>query len=655
MSNTNPQPGWGASNQPDAHAGDTNLSHTESTEQAQNAANTANANAGAAQDATATQPLNAAATQPLNAAATQPLNTAPTQNIPDVQPDYRAASNRPAESTGYRAAAGYSANPVSGANASNASNSASVNAANDANRGYDTANRGYDASNRGYAYGYTPAPGYGANPNPGFSTNPDPGFGANGSNGSNGSEYRGGYGSGYGANDANPTAGNGSGWNGGPSDGGPEPHGTEPNGGNEPNGASTKTKRHASPVATAIIAALVAIALSLGIGFAALQNGWITVRSASGTTTTIKSSTGSDTGSSTQVADGSDWVTVAKSVNNSVVSILVTESGGSARGSGAILDTSGHVVTNNHVVSGAQSIYVTLSDGSMYQASVVGTDPTTDLAVLQMQNAPSGLTPITFADSDSLAVGESVMAIGNPLGLSNTTTTGIISALNRPVSTYSDDSSSSSSSSSVVVTNAIQIDAAINPGNSGGPTFNSAGQVIGINSSIATTSSSTGSSSSSGSIGIGFAIPSNLVKSVCDQIISSGSVTHVQLGVSISTQYVEYNNGYRAGAEVESVTSGSPAEKAGLQKGDLIIAYNGNLVNSSSSVLGYVRATKQGDTVTLTVIRNGQAQDIQVTMDQAESASGSSPSGGSSSNGSGNGSDGGGLYDPFGLFGNGNN
>lgn len=647
MSNTNPQPGWGASSQPGANAGDTNLPHTESTEQAQNvqnAADTANANAAAAQDATATQPLNAA----------------PTQNIPDVQPDYRAASNRPADSTGYRAAAGYSANPVSG---TNASNSASVNAANDANRGYDTANRGYDASNRGYAYGYTPAPGYGANPNPGFGTNPDPGFGANpdpgfganGSNGSNGSEYRGGYGSGYGANDANPTAGNGSGWNGGPSDGGPEPHGTEPNDGNEPNGASTKTKRHASTVATAVIAALVAVALSLGIGFAALQNGWITVRSASGTTTTIKSSTGSDTGSSTQVADGSDWVTVAKSVNNSVVSILVTESGGSARGSGAILDTSGHVVTNNHVVSGAQSIYVTLSDGSMCQASVVGTDPTTDLAVLQMQNAPSGLTPITFADSDSLAVGESVMAIGNPLGLSNTTTTGIISALNRPVSTYSDDSSSPSSSSSVVVTNAIQIDAAINPGNSGGPTFNSAGQVIGINSSIATTSSSTGSSSSSGSIGIGFAIPSNLVKSVCDQIISSGSVTHVQLGVSISTQYVEYNNGYRAGAEVESVTSGSPAEKAGLQKGDLIIAYNGNLVNSSSSVLGYVRATKQGDTVTLTVIRNGQTQDIQVTMDQAESASGPSSSGGSSSNGNGNGGDGGGLYDPFGLFGNGNN
>ena len=212
------------------------------------------------------------------------------------------------------------------------------------------------------------------------------------------------------------------------------------------------------------------------------------------------------------------------------------------------------------------------------------------------------------------------------------------------------------------MTNAIQIDAAINPGNSGGPTFNSAGQVIGINSSIATTSSSSSSdSSSSGSIGIGFAIPSNLVKSVCDQIINTGSVAHVQLGVQVSTQYVEYNNGYRAGAQIESVTSGSAAEKAGLQKGDLIVAYNGNLVNSSSSVLGYVRATNKGDTVTLTVIRNGAMQDIQVTMDQTESTSSSSSSSNSNngSNGNNNGSNGngdsGGLYDPFGLFGNGDN
>ena len=541
-------------------------------------------------------------TEPIN--ATQP--TQPIQTIPDPAPDYGAASQRPAESTGYRLAPGYGAYDYGYSDPN-----AGMSGANGQNTGYTTpgyqnpqAPQANDAANAGYA----------ANVNAG-----QPGFGADGGNAGN--------------------AGNG-----------PQ----------QPPAAQTK-KNGASPVLTAVIAAIVAVALSLAIGFAAVEHGWIKVGSTSTSTTSLKSSTGTDTGSSTQVADGSDWVTVAKNVSNSVVSILVTTNEGSARGSGAILDTDGHVVTNNHVVSGASKIYVTLSDGSMYESTVVGTDATTDLAVLKMNTVPDGLSPITFADSDSLAVGEGVMAIGNPLGLSNTTTTGIISALNRPVSTY-DDSSSSSSSSSVVVTNAIQIDAAINPGNSGGPTFNSAGQVIGINSSIATTSSSSSSdSSSSGSIGIGFAIPSNLVKSVCDQIINTGSVAHVQLGVQVSTQYVEYNNGYRAGAQIESVTSGSAAEKAGLQKGDLIVAYNGNLVNSSSSVLGYVRATNKGDTVTLTVIRNGAMQDIQVTMDQTESTSSSSSS--SNSNGNNNGSNGnsngngdsGGLYDPFGLFGNGDN
>lgn len=581
---------------------------------------TTGSDASADQQAQAGQDASQQPTKPLYVASdaqpTEPINaiqpTQPIQTIPDPAPDYSAASQRPAESTGYRLAPGYGAydyghsDPNAGMSGVNGQNTGY------AAQGYQTSQvpqnpQANDAANAGYA----------ANANAG-----QPGFGADGGNTGN--------------------AGNG-------------PQQPFPQ---QPPAAQTK-KNGASPVLTAVIAAIVAVALSLAIGFAAVEHGWIKVGSTSTSTTALKSSTGTDTGSSTQVADGSDWVTVAKNVSNSVVSILVTTNEGSARGSGAILDTDGHVVTNNHVVSGASKIYVTLSDGSMYESTVVGTDATTDLAVLKMNTVPDGLSPITFADSDSLAVGEGVMAIGNPLGLSNTTTTGIISALNRPVSTY-DDSSSSSSSSSVVVTNAIQIDAAINPGNSGGPTFNSAGQVIGINSSIATTSSSSSSdSSSSGSIGIGFAIPSNLVKSVCDQIINTGSVAHVQLGVQVSTQYVEYNNGYRAGAQIESVTSGSAAEKAGLQKGDLIVAYNGNLVNSSSSVLGYVRATNKGDTVTLTVIRNGAMQDIQVTMDQTESTSSSSSSSNSNSNGNNNGSNGngdsGGLYDPFGLFGNGDN
>lgn len=508
---------------------------------------------------------------------------------------------------------------------------------------------------------YRPAPGYGAYA-PGHEASPSSSsyYGSSYNSGSTGQYSSGTPSSGGGwsgqnqyqyANQSAPGAGaqppyNGNGGANGGANGAPGTGGA-PGAGGAGGVQAPAAKKGPSPILTAVIAAIVAIALSLGVSFAALKNGWVSVPSSTTTTTTLTNQTGSTTGSSVQVADGSDWVTVAKAVNSSVVSILVTSSSSSARGSGAILDTDGHVVTNNHVVSGASEIYVTLADGSMYDASIVGTDPTTDLAVIKIDNVPSGLTPITFADSDNLAVGESVMAIGNPLGLSNTTTTGIISALNRPVATSGDGSSSSTS----VVTNAIQIDAAINPGNSGGPTFNTAGQVIGINSSIATTSTS---SDSGGSIGIGFAIPSNLVEDVCSQIINSGSATHVQLGVSISSQYAEYQNGYRAGAQVESVVSGSPADKAGIQAGDLIVAYNGNAVNSTSSVLGYVRATDLGDTVTLTVLRDGQMLDVTVTMDQAEQSSSSSSSG-SNSNGSGNGSgNGGGFYDPFGLFGGGN-
>lgn len=306
-------------------------------------------------------------TEPIN--ATQP--TQPIQTIPDPAPDYGAASQRPAESTGYRLAPGYGAYDYGYSDPN-----AGMSGANGQNTGYTTpgyqnpqAPQANDAANAGYA----------ANVNAG-----QPGFGADGGNAGN--------------------AGNG-------------PQQPFPQ---QPPAAQTK-KNGASPVLTAVIAAIVAVALSLAIGFAAVEHGWIKVGSTSTSTTSLKSSTGTDTGSSTQVADGSDWVTVAKNVSNSVVSILVTTNEGSARGSGAILDTDGHVVTNNHVVSGASKIYVTLSDGSMYESTVVGTDATTDLAVLKMNTVPDGLSPITFADSDSLAVGEGVMAIGNPLVLSNTT------------------------------------------------------------------------------------------------------------------------------------------------------------------------------------------------------------------------------------------
>ena len=421
----------------------------------------------------------------------------------------------------------------------------------------------------------------------------------------------------------------------------------------------------ANAIVVAVVAALVAAALCLGLGYAAITNGWVTVPTSSSLSNVTSNKSGS--GSATaKTGEAPDWQTVASGVSGSVVSIQTTMANGTAKGSGAIIDTEGHIITNNHVISGAQQIQVTLANGNIYSAQLVGTDTTTDLAVIKLDNPPSDLKAVEFADSDKLAVGENVMAIGNPLGYDDTATTGIVSALNRPV-TVTDDNNNE------IVTNAVQIDAAINPGNSGGPTFNAAGQVIGINSSIASTATS---SDSAGSIGIGFAIPSNLVKRVADEIIKDGSVKHVALGVVIKSDTVEADGVTRGGATItkssatgSAVVSGGPADKAGLKEGDTIVAFNGNAVNNNYSLLGFVRAAALGDKATLTIVRDGKTMDVDVTLDQEESAvngSSSSNSNGNNQNnqngngrngyGNGNGNndggtgDGGGFSDPFGLW-----
>ena len=437
-------------------------------------------------------------------------------------------------------------------------------------------------------------------------------------------------------------------------------------GGNASRGGSSA----ASHIVTAVVAALVAAALCLGVGYFALTYGWVSTPTT--TSLTNVQSNKSGTGSATaKTGEAADWKTVASEVSGSVVSIQAALSNGTAKGSGAIVSAKGYIVTNNHVISGAQQIQVTLANGNMYSATLVGTDATTDLAVIKLDNPPSDLKAVEFADSDKLAVGENVMAIGNPLGYDDTATTGIVSALNRPV-TVTDDNNNE------IVTNAVQIDAAINPGNSGGPTFNAAGQVIGINSSIASTATS---SDSAGSIGIGFAIPSNLVKRVADEIIKDGKVKHVALGVVIKSDTVEADGVTRGGATItkssatgSAVVSGGPADKAGLKEGDTIVAFNGNAVNNNYSLLGYVRAAALGDKVTLTIVRDGKTMDVDVTLDQEESSvngSSSSDSNGNSQNkqnnqngngqngygnGNGNGNsdggtgDGGGFSDPFGLW-----
>ncbi|MHB8274825.1 MAG: S1C family serine protease, partial [Dermatophilaceae bacterium] len=320
-------------------------------------------------------------------------------------------------------------------------------------------------------------------------------------------------------------------------------------------------------------------------------------------------------------ASAPNWSATAAAVSPSVVAITVTSGQGGGQGSGVIFDTKGHILTNNHVVAaGGQGskISVTLNDKRTYDATVVGTDPSTDLAVIKLTNAPNDLKAIALGDDNTLTVGEPVMAVGNPLGLAGTVTTGIVSALNRPVTTApqqpGDAFGQQQSAGDPVVTNAIQTSAAINPGNSGGALVNAGGQLIGINSAIATLGSSGGSSAQSGNIGIGFAIPVNEARSIADQLIATGKATHPYLGVSSKNGVVADGSAKRAAAVLTNVVSGTPADKAGLQAGDAIIAVNGNSIDGSLSLVAQVRARSVGDKVTLKIVHDGQSRDINVTL-----------------------------------------
>ncbi|OKL53954.1 hypothetical protein BSZ39_06820 [Bowdeniella nasicola] len=301
---------------------------------------------------------------------------------------------------------------------------------------------------------------------------------------------------------------------------------------------------------------------------------------------------------------------MAANVKNSVVSISVRRADGSGSGSGVVLDTSGHILTNNHVINGAQQIIVTLADGRKFPAKVRGTDSATDLAVVTLDKPPSDLSPATFGNSSKLSVGQPVAAVGNPLGLSSTVTTGIVSALNRPVTTTKTSDHGFEQVGDRVTTNAIQLDASINPGNSGGPVFDATGKVIGISSSIA----SLGPKGQAGSIGLGFAIPANLASRVADQLIANGVAEHAFLGVGLATGEATTESGVRSGAQVRSVEEGSPAANAGVKIGDVIVAVDGEPVSSADSLVGFVRQYASGDKVTLTVVRGGKDTKVDVTL-----------------------------------------
>ena len=366
------------------------------------------------------------------------------------------------------------------------------------------------------------------------------------------------------------------------------------------------------------LAAFVAVALlsaGVGGGSAIAANHYLN-----------SSSSGFSTATTTQVTQASanspDWTATAAAIKDAVVAIRVEGSNKQGQGSGVIIDAKGHIVTNNHVVSGAgqgAKLSVTIGDKT-YTAKVVGTDPSTDLAVLKLENPPSNLTVASWGDSSKLKVGQPVMAVGNPLGLSDTVTTGIVSALNRPVTTQAvndnnvdDTNFNSQRDSDVVVTSAIQTNAAINPGNSGGALVDSSGALVGITSSIASLASNGSSSGQSGNIGIGFAIPSTQVKSVVEQLIANGTVKHPQLGIRASNG----TSGTQLGAKVEDVTQGSAAAQAGLQKGDLITAIDGTPVVGSESLVAQVRSYEVGKKVTLKVLRGSETLELKVTLGTA--------------------------------------
>ncbi|MDN6374231.1 MAG: trypsin-like peptidase domain-containing protein, partial [Brevibacterium aurantiacum] len=319
-----------------------------------------------------------------------------------------------------------------------------------------------------------------------------------------------------------------------------------------------------------------------------------------------------------QTIETPDWTEVAKDTSQSVVSIQVGTSGQvQGLGSGSIYDDQGHVITNNHVVAPADTpsgeIAVTMKNGGTVKAEIVGRDPSTDIAVIKLDQVPKDAGPLPVGDSKKMKVGDPVMALGNPLGLADSVTTGIVSALDRPVSTENIGEDATSQEKEMTITNAIQTDAAINPGNSGGPLVDGDGNFIGVNSAAASLSQA-GEGGQSGSIGIGFAIPSSQAVMIADQLISSGKALHPFLGITLTDGQINSGGATQGSAKVQSVQSGSPADKAGFKDGDDIVAVGGTKVNNAIALRALVRAQPTNTPVDFTVVRGGQEQTLKTTL-----------------------------------------
>ena len=374
-----------------------------------------------------------------------------------------------------------------------------------------------------------------------------------------------------------------------------------------------------------VTAAVVAAALAGGGAGAGI---YATASGGGGSTTAAAPASAAVTPAAQQTSSGSDLSVseIYKQNAQSVVEVNVTSVssdnqpfpfGGrqevQGQGTGWVYDSKGDIVTNQHVVDGATSVKVTFSDGSIYMAKVVGADPSTDIAVIRVDAPASKLRPLKLGDSSKVAVGEGVVAIGDPFGLDNTLTAGIVSAVGREIS----------APNNAPIPNAIQTDAAINHGNSGGPLFNLHGEVIGVTAQI--------ESDSGGNDGIGFAIPSNTVKSIADQLIAKGSVQHALLGVQVQTIPASAASGLgvSAGVAISQVQSGSAAAKAGLKGGtgsktvdgvsypiggDVITAFNATKVTTAQQLRALIEARKPGDKVSLTIARDGTTRTVSVTL-----------------------------------------
>ena len=340
-------------------------------------------------------------------------------------------------------------------------------------------------------------------------------------------------------------------------------------------------------------AAVLVAAAAIGVGGAATYAGL----APEGTRTVVRQETVSN-GEPAANTTGLSVSDIYQRTQKGVVEITVTTSqstnpfGGQqtqqAQGSGFVNDSNGRIITNQHVVEGATSISVRFWNGKTYKAELVGSDPSTDLAVIKVDAPASVLTPLTLADSDAVAVGDNVVAIGSPFGLENTVTSGIVSALHRQMTSPNNFS----------IDDSIQTDAAINHGNSGGPLLNAEAQVIGVNAQI--------ESDSGGNDGVGFAIPSNTVKSIVSELISTGKAEHAYLGVSVET--------VNGSVRITEVRTGTPAADAGLQSGDTIVSVDGKRIVSGDGLTSAISAKKPGDTVSITYSRGGQTHTVKIEL-----------------------------------------